>query len=77
MFMYKDYTLVWNGNPVVYSVYCHSGGVCGRVVNTSNSGSGGPGFKRRPSRCLPYIVAQQNGLSPGVKYDRPGECSAE
>ena len=23
----------------------------GRVVNTSNSGSGGPGFKPRPSRC--------------------------
>ena len=27
------------------------GGVRGRVVNTSNSGSGGPGFKPRPSRC--------------------------
>ena len=49
MFMYKDYKLVWNGNPVVYSVYCNSGGVCVRVVNTSNSGSGGAGFKRRPS----------------------------
>ena len=24
--------------------------MCGRVVNTSNSGSGGPGFKPRPSR---------------------------
>ena len=52
MFMYKDYTLVWNGNPVVYSVYCHSGGVCGRVVNTSNSGSGGPGFKPGHSHCF-------------------------
>ena len=29
-----------------------SGGVRGRVVNTSNSGSGGPGFKPRPSRCF-------------------------
>ena len=28
------------------------GGVCGRVVNTSNSGSGGPGFKPLPSRCF-------------------------
>ena len=27
------------------------GGVRGRVVNTSNSGSGGPGFKPSPSRC--------------------------
>ena len=41
MFMYKDYTLVWNGNPAVYSVYCHSRGMCGRAVNTSNSGSAG------------------------------------
>ena len=24
------------------------GGVCGRAVNTSNSGTGGPGFKSRP-----------------------------
>jgi len=28
------------------------GGVCGLAVNTSNSGSGGPGFKPRPSRCF-------------------------
>ena len=28
------------------------GGVCGRVVDTSNSGSGGPGFKPRPPRCF-------------------------
>ena len=41
MFMCKDYTLVWNGSPVVYSVYCHSRGVCERAVNTSNSGSAG------------------------------------
>ena len=26
--------------------------MCGRVVNTSNFGSGGPGFKPRPSRSL-------------------------
>ena len=26
---------------------------------------------------MPYIVSQQNGLSPGVKYDHPGECGAE
>ena len=134
-------------NPVVYSVYCNSGGVCGRVVNSSNSGSGGPGFKPLPVALfpytrnftllglsslrlykwvpatyywgvtcdglashpggvaillsmlhanesgissgrlglwlmcaftfMPYIVSQQNGLSPGVKYDHPGECSAE
>ena len=29
------------------------GGVCGRAVNTSNSGSGGLGFRPRPSRCFP------------------------
>ena len=28
------------------------GGVCGRVVNTSNSGCGGPGFKPRSSHCF-------------------------
>ena len=28
------------------------GGVCGWAVNTSNSGSGGPGFKPRPSRSF-------------------------
>ena len=27
------------------------GGVCGQVVNTSNSGSGGSGYKPPPSRC--------------------------
>ena len=30
----------------------HCGGVCGRAVNTSNSRSGGPGFKLYPSRCF-------------------------
>ena len=25
---------------------------CGRLVNTSNCGSGGPGFKTHPSRCF-------------------------
>ena len=29
-----------------------SGGVCGRVVNTSNCGSGGQEFKPRLSRCF-------------------------
>ena len=44
------------------------GGVCGRAVNTSNSGSGGPGFKPRLSRCflrqgtlVPFV-----SLHPGV-----------
>ena len=31
------------------------GGVCGRVVNTLNSGPGGPGFKPRPS---PFYLRQ-------------------
>ena len=31
------------------------GGVCGRVVNTSNSGSGDPGFKPGPSRVRRYL----------------------
>ena len=29
-----------------------SGGMSGRVFNTSNSGSGDLGFKPRPSRCF-------------------------
>ena len=28
------------------------GGVCGGAVNNSNCGSGGPGFKPRPSPCF-------------------------
>ena len=28
------------------------GGVCGQMVNTSNSGSGGPGFKPCASCCF-------------------------
>ena len=45
-----------------------SGGMSGRVVNTSNSGSEDLGFKPRPSRCflrqgtlLPFV-----SLHPGV-----------
>ena len=44
------------------------GGMCAQAINTSNSGSGGPGFKPRPSRCFPrqgtllYFVS----LRPGV-----------
>ena len=41
----KIYHLGW-----ISTVPC--GGVCGRAVGTSNSGSGGPGFKLRPSRCF-------------------------
>ena len=44
------------------------GGVCGQVVNTSNSRSGGPGFKPHLLRCffrqgtlLPFV-----SLHPGV-----------
>ena len=33
-------------------VSTYPGGVCGRAVNTSNSGSGSPGFKPRPSHCF-------------------------
>ena len=33
---------------VLSLVHILLGGVCGRVVNTSNSGSEGPGFKPRP-----------------------------
>ena len=36
--------------------------VCNRAVNTSNSGSGGPGFKSRPSRSSLHSVS----LRPGV-----------
>ena len=41
----KFYHLGW-----ISTVPC--GGVCRRAVNTSNSGSGGPGFQPRPSRCF-------------------------
>ena len=56
MFMYKDYTLVWNGNPAVYSVYCHSRGMCGRAVNTSNSGSAGLQVCRSGVRASPVAL---------------------
>ena len=34
------------------SMIITGGVVCSQVVNTSNSGSGGSGFKPRPSRCF-------------------------
>ena len=40
---------------VITSSSSSCGGVCGRVVNTSNSGSGGSGFKPRPSRVRRYL----------------------
>ena len=44
------------------------GGGCGRAVNTSTSGSGGPGFKPRPSRCFlrQGTLLQFFSLHPGV-----------
>ena len=41
----KFYHLGW-----ISTVPCR--GVCHRAVNTSNSGSGGPGFKPHPSCCF-------------------------
>ena len=58
----------------------------GRVVNTSNSGSGGPGFKPRPSRCtfrqgtLLHLVSlhgyrRQTAGGPGRKGNTPRHAS--
>ena len=64
--------LYMNISPVVFQylnfhIYC--GGMCGRVVNTSNSRSTGSGSKPCPSRC--FIVGQGTllhfvSLHPGV-----------
>ena len=45
------------------------GGMCGGAVKTSNSGSGGPGFKPRPSLCLlrQGTLLDFVSLHPGVK----------
>ena len=40
------YQIKWNALTKI------CGGMCGWPVNTSNSGSGGLGFKPRPSRCF-------------------------
>ena len=54
----------------VLSIY--GGGVCGRVVNTSNSRSGGPGFKPRSLHCilrqgtLLHFVSLHPGVSMGT-----------
>ena len=48
------------------------GGVFGRVVNTSNSGYAGPGFKPRSSHCflslgtLPHFVSLHLGVQMGT-----------
>ena len=50
----------------------HGGGICGRVVNTSNSRSGGLGFKPRPLHCilrqgtLLHFVSLHPGVSMGT-----------
>ena len=46
-----------------------SGGVCGRAVNTSKSGSGGLVFKPRPLRCFLRQVTLLHfaSLHPGVQ----------
>ena len=37
---------------IILATKVEGGDVCGRAVNTSNSGSGGLEFKPRPSRCF-------------------------
>ena len=39
-------------HDLVVAIMLACEGVCDRVVNTSTSGSGGPGFKPRPLRCF-------------------------
>ena len=55
-FFYFQTLLCWNESNRIFLTdllsLATAGGVCGRVVNTSNSRSGGPGFKPRPSRCF-------------------------
>ena len=43
-----DYGEARDIDNLAYHLPFH-GGMCGRAVNTSNSGSRGSGFKRRPS----------------------------
>ena len=66
-------SLLWNvKTDVNYNkvLLIHGGGICGWVVNTSNSTSAGPGFKPRPLHCflrqgtLLHFVS----LHPGVSW---------
>ena len=59
----------FNKRRSIECMHSHTlGGVCGQVVNSSNSRSGGPGFKPRPprpflrQRTLLHFVS----LHPGV-----------
>ena len=53
-------------------VWIHGGGMCNQVVNTSNSRSGGPGFKPRPLHCFlrqgtsVHFVSLHPGVSMGT-----------
>ena len=68
-------SLLWNvKTDVNYNkvLLIHGGGICDRVVNTSNSRSGGLGFKPRPLHCilrqgtLPNFVSLHPSVSMGT-----------
>ena len=68
-------SLLWNvKTDVNYNkvLLIHGGGICGRVVNTSNSRSGGLGFKPCPFHCilrqgtLLHFVSLHPGVSMGT-----------
>ena len=62
---------------VIIVLYC--GGMCGQAVNTSNSGSVGPGFKPHPSCCFlrqGTLLHFVSDLHPGVIHpDVVSSCS--
>ena len=55
-----------------FHLTCYQESVCGGAVNTSKTGSGGPGFKPRPSRCflrqgtLLHFVSLHPGVEMGT-----------
>ena len=68
-------SLLWNVKTDVNNnkvLLIHGGGMCGRVVNTSNSRSGHPGFKPPPLYCflrqgtLLHFVSLHPGVSMGT-----------
>ena len=50
--IHKMETSSCGGMYIYMEYFAQCGGVCGQVVNTLNSESGGPGFKPGPLRCF-------------------------
>ena len=75
-------SLLWNvKTDVNYNkvLLIHGGGICGWVVNTSNSTSAGPGFKPRPLHCFlrQRTLLHFVSLHPGVSWVPVTYCWGE